>query len=282
MRPAFSHMKNAVLASKLAHPPGHFYSPVCDPKEIRARYRDPFLTSAADIPGIDLNEKGQIHRLRHWQEFLAGASFCVSKTPPWRYYYGDHSLYPEGDARALCCFLQELKPHQVIEIGCGHSSACVLDTIDRCKLDTHCTFIDPSPERLLALMHEGDRANVDIIGRRVQDISPELFETLSSGDILLIDSTHVLKTCSDVHFELFEIMPRLKPGVFIHFHDIFFPFEYPRAWAIDLNYSWNEAYALRAMLSYSTKFTIEFWSHFMTMRGHYDFGTGASLWLSVN
>ena len=57
-----------------------------------------------------------------------------------------------------------------------------------------------------------------------------------------------MKTCSDVVFELFEILPRLKPGVVVHFHDAFYPFEYPREWVINRNYSWNELYALRAFL----------------------------------
>jgi hypothetical protein len=83
---------------------------------------------------------------------------------------------------------------------------------------------------------------------------------LERNDILLIDSTHVMKTGSDVHFELFHLLPRLKPGVLVHVHDVVFPFEYPTQWVFDENYSWNEAYALRCFLMFNSAFKVLFWS----------------------
>jgi len=52
-----------------------------------------------------------------------------------------------------------------------------------------------------------------------------------------------------VCFELFEILPRLSSGVLVHFHDMFWPFEYPRTWVVDENRSWNELYGVRALLT---------------------------------
>ena len=75
-----------------------------------------------------------------------------------------------------------------------------------------------------------------------------VFDALEAHDILFIDSTHVLKTGSDVSIELFDILPRLKPGVVVHIHDMFWPFEYPQAWAVQENRSWNELQAVRAFL----------------------------------
>jgi hypothetical protein len=75
-----------------------------------------------------------------------------------------------------------------------------------------------------------------------------MFDVLDENDILFINSSHVAKTGSDVNFELFEILPRLKKGVIVHIHDILYPFEYPREWVIERNYSWNEVYAVRAFL----------------------------------
>jgi Methyltransferase domain len=80
------------------------------------------------------------------------------------------------------------------------------------------------------LLKPEDHQRATILRVPVQDVPLATFNALESGDILFIDSTHVLKTCSDVEFELFCILPRLKPGVFIHFHDIFYPFEYPPQW----------------------------------------------------
>ena len=89
---------------------------------------------------------------------------------------------------------------------------------------------------------------MEIIETGIQDVPLSRFDVLQRNDVLFINSTHIVKTCSDVVFELFEILPRLKPGVVIHFHDAFYPFEYPREWVINRNYSWNELYALRAFL----------------------------------
>ena len=85
---------------------------------------------------------------------------------------------------------------------------------------------------------------------------------LEVNDILFIDSSHVVKTGSDVHFELTELIPRLRPGVVVHFHDIFYPFEYPKAWVLDINRSWNEIYFLHVFLMYNSAFGIEFFNTF--------------------
>jgi hypothetical protein len=96
---------------------------------------------------------------------------------------------------------------------------------------------------------------VTIYEKRLQDMDYEIFSTLKDGDILFVDSTHVTKTDSDVNNIIFEILPRIASGVYIHFHDIFFPFEYPEVWVYQ-GRSWNEDYILRAFLEYNTKFEI--------------------------
>jgi hypothetical protein len=85
------------------------------------------------------------------------------------------------------------------------------------------------------------------------------FSKLKENDILFIDSTHVLKTASDVHYELFYILPSLNKGVLIHFHDIHYLFEYPQ-WLFERKLSWNESYALRAFLMYNPAFEVVFWN----------------------
>src|SRR6202035_2845754 len=100
----------------------------------------------------------------------------------------------------------------------------------------------------------------------VQDVPVSTFSTLNENDILFIDSTHVLKTASDVHYELFSILPSLNEGVLIHVHDIQYPFEYPRQWLFADNYSWNEIYALRAFLMYNSAFEVVFWNALFAQR----------------
>jgi Methyltransferase domain len=85
--------------------------------------------------------------------------------------------------------------------------------------------IDPYPPNFLR-----DLEGLTLIEQKVQDVNVSLSESLGENDILFIDSSHVAKIGSDACWEIFEILPRLKKGVLVHFHDIFFPFEYPKRW----------------------------------------------------
>lgn len=156
--------------------------------------------------------------------------------------------------------INHLRPRRIIEVGSGFSSACMLNSAEHAGLpDFALTCIEPYPDRLKSLLRETDYPRVEIIERPVQEVPPETVDTLMPNDILFINSTHVLKTGSDVHYELFYLLPRLRPGVFVHFHDIEFPFEYPSPWIFEENRSWNEAYALRAFLMYNEVFHVVFW-----------------------
>jgi len=96
------------------------------------------------------------------------------------------------------------------------------------------------------------------IARRVQDVDAELWSELAAGDVLFIDSSHVAKTGSDVNHLCFEVLPRLRPGVLVHVHDIFLPQDYLKEWAIAQNRSWNEQYVVQALLMYSFAFRVKF------------------------
>ena len=239
----------AQSAIKLFVPPGHFYSPIVDPVEAdRHLAALEAVTTPEFIRGINVDRPGMIETWRRLLPFLTSIPFTESVTHPSHYAF-DNPFYSFGDGSILHAILLHYRPKRVIEVGCGWSSACIFDTVDKyledpCKL----TFIEPDLSNLRDIL--GDAAgHVEIIEKRVQNVPLEVFNTLESGDILLIDSTHILRTGSDVCFELFEILPRLACGVLVHIHDIFWPFEYPRSWAVDDNRSWNELYAVRAFLT---------------------------------
>src|SRR5262249_30659220 len=149
----------------------------------------------------------------------------------------------------------------VIEIGSGFSSALMLDVNER-FLDkrTNLTFIEPNPDRLHLLLNEDDKRRVRIVRRPGQETS-DLLCKVRPGGFLFVDSSHVSKIGSDVNFICFEVLPNLPIGTFIHFHDIFWPFEYPNEWIAE-GASWNEAYLLRAFLTMNTCFEIIFWAPF--------------------
>jgi predicted O-methyltransferase YrrM len=241
-------------------PPGHYHSPVVDPSTIAEYVEKQYLQEPGDIKGIHVDEDAMVRFWKENAEFIKNTPFSEHDDGKNRYYY-NNGAYPYGDAATLRAMIAHFKPKNIIEIGSGFSSACMLDTVDHVGLsDFALTCIDPYADRLRSRLREEDRSRVDIIEGLVQDVPVSTFSTLNENDILFIDSTHVLKTASDVHYELFSILPSLNDGVLIHVHDIQYPFEYPRQWLFDDNYSWNEIYALRAFLMYNSAFEVVFWN----------------------
>lgn len=119
-------------------------------------------------------------------------------------------------------------------------------------------FIEPFPSNVVALLGAREQYKQNIIPHKLQEVPLDIFARLQSGDILFIDSSHVAKTGSDVLDYMFRIMPVLKPGVVVHIHDIFYPFEYPKDWIATENRSWNEAYLVRAFLQENPKWSVLF------------------------
>jgi ferredoxin-fold anticodon binding domain-containing protein len=124
------------------------------------------------------------------------------------------------------------------------------------------TFIEPNPERLNDLLKSNDKSLAKIIVKNVQTVDLEEFKALEANDMLLIDSSHITKTGSDVNFLIFQVFPVLKPGVIIHIHDIFDGFEYPEKWIIS-GRSWNESYILRAFLQNNSDYEMLFFSDYL-------------------
>lgn len=260
--PELSNLRFA-FGAPLAFRLGHFYSPITAPEETARFYRDPDLTPPPEsVAGIDLGDARQVAL---WEKLAVhAAAKPLDPVPPGSRYSPDNDGFNYGDGTILACMISHFRPKRLVEIGCGHSSALALDTIDR-QLggQVAVTFVEPYPALLKSVLRAEDFARVTIIDRMVQETDIGLFASLEAGDILFIDTSHVAKTCSDVLFEVFDILPALKPGVIVHFHDIVYPFEYPRRWAIDLNYAWNEIYILRAFLMYNNQFEIIFFNDYM-------------------
>jgi hypothetical protein len=237
-------------------PPGHYYSPVPDLEALSDR-DDIFAFDPADVPGIDLRLDAQWRLLQALSPFAAEVPFPEVADGRGRFWFANDS-YGHGDATTLYGMLRHLAPRRLIEVGAGYSTLCSLDTIERHDLGTALTVIEPFPERLRAMLREGDEDRFTLVSEPVERTGTALVEQLSDGDVLFIDSTHVVKTGSDVVHELHHLLPALAPGVFVHFHDILPGFEYPAPWVFE-GRGWNEAYALRAFLEFNDSFQIELW-----------------------
>lgn len=239
-------------------PPGHFYSPIVEPSEI-ASYLDQVFAQRT-VAGIELSIDAQhaflvrlAAEMAHWPE---------GKNANAMRYVADNDQFGPGDAACYFAILRHLRPARVIEVGSGWSSAISLDANETYGGKTHFTFIEPYPDRLLSAIRRNDRTKTEIIRTPVQAVSLDTFDALDPRDILFIDSTHVMKAGSDVQYLLGEVLPRLKTGVFVHIHDMFFPFEYPRAW-VEQGRNWNELYAVKSFLQFNSRFRIVFWNHFL-------------------
>lgn len=237
-------------------PPGHFYSPIVQPTEIGV-YLDS-VASRLEIPGIDLRLDAQI-------ETLESLRTMSSKWPSGRHerslrFDPDNDQFGPGDAICYFSMLGMLRPERVVEVGSGWSSALGLDAKQAHDTNTHFTFIEPYPSRLMRAIKAEDLSSTTIIRAAVQSVDLTVFDQLSQNDILFIDSTHVMKAGSDVQFLLGEVLPRLQPGVVVHIHDMFFPFEYPRNW-VEQGRNWNELYAVKSFLQFNDRFEVLFWNH---------------------
>ena len=267
------------------HAPGEFYSPVPAKEEIeKYNFNVPFPES---LPGIDLNVQEQMNLLNSFERFYNELPFTDEKKEGLRYYY-KNGWYEYSDAIILHCMLRSLKPQKIIEVGSGFSSSLTLDTNEFfLENSMKCIFIEPFTERLESLLTESDKKNVSIHKKRLQEIPLEVFKELKENDILFIDSTHVSKFNSDVNYVIHKILPALAPGVYIHFHDIFYPFEYPQDWLLK-GWAWNEQYILRAFLQFNSEFKIVMFSSFLENLYEEEIKrrfpllykvTGASIWL---
>jgi len=243
------------------HRPGHFYSPVVNLDDLEQR-KEKIWKPNRKLNGINLNEAGQQSFMHSLEEAAKLIPFAENPGQPGFRYYFDNKTYAHADGLVLFATLLTYKPNRVIEVGSGFSSALMLDTNDKFLNNSiRFTFIEPNPDMTLnRLLRKEDYANTDVKESLVQDVDPEIFKTLGENDILLIDNSHVSKTGSDVNYLMTEILPALNKGVIIHIHDIFYPFEYPKEWLLDLRLNWNEIYTVHSFLLFNNNFEIIFFS----------------------
>ncbi len=159
------------------------------------------------------------------------------------------------DGRMLYYFIQKYKPNRIIEVGSGHSTLLMYNTIQKFNLNTKITCIEPYPGKVLEDLH--NMGKINLMKEKLENINLDLFKTLESNDILFIDSSHVGKLNSDVLYYFTKIFPILNKNVIIHIHDIFFPYEYQTSWIREGRF-WNEQYFLYIFLQYNTKFKVKY------------------------
>ncbi len=229
--------------------PNHFYWPIPDLREMEVRdWQTP-----ASPAGLDLNLGKQVDLAReilalHQEEW----SFPDQPAGPVEYHY-NNGFFETVDAEVAYSLVRHSKPSRIIEVGGGYSTRVLAAALranrDQGNKGGKLFTIEPFPNPTL----EGITT---LIPQRVQDVDLDFFLSLGPGDILFLDSSHVVSVGSDVVREYLEILPRLRPGVLVHVHDIFLPSDYPRDAVLSKLCFWSEQYLLQAFLAFNPHFEI--------------------------
>lgn len=234
--------------------PVHFYQPIPDSRSLSAH-----RWGRREIPAIRIDEQSMLALLDHflergWLPEFARVINANSVTT----FPMPNGLFEAVDADILYAQIRMLRPRRIIEVGCGYSSLVIdmaLEANGREDPDYRCDHVmdDPFPSPLL---NELKWKQSKVLRQRVQDYDLSEVRSLESNDILFIDSSHVLATGSDVEHEFRLLVPSVAPGVVVHVHDIFTPYDYPQEWVLSQGLFWTEQYALENFLAFNIEFEV--------------------------
>jgi hypothetical protein len=220
----------------------HYYEPLFDERNLTRP-----LSDDRNLPGIDWNLQGQMSLLDSF-DFAAEFDDIPDDYESDLKFHFDNRSFQSGDAEFLYNIIRLKKPRTIIEIGSGNSTKIAqLAVIKNVSCDPAftCEHLCIEPYEMPWL----EKLGIEIIRKRVEDVNPNLFDKLREGDLLFIDSSHMIRPQGDVLYEFLELLPTLAKGVIVHVHDIFTPKDYLRSWVIDEVRLWNEQYLLEAFLT---------------------------------
>lgn len=228
--------------------PVHFYSPIPDVSTL-----DPATyTRVGDCEGIDFNTESQLQTL-------------CEVFPPYQQEYvpAQNSGLARVDAFVLYALIRARRPKLMIEIGSGESTKISLAALARNREEGHASrflAIEPYPRPFVReLAGEG----FELLERKVQEVEVSRF---ADADLLFIDSSHVAKIGSDVNYEMLQLVPHLKVGAAVHWHDVMIPTDYPQSWIESGRMFWNESYMVHTFMLFNKSFRIVWASRYMQIR----------------
>jgi hypothetical protein len=227
----------------------HYYDPQFDHRAPRR----PF-SAERPLPGIDWNAEEQLHRLDAFT-YADELKDLPSQPTGTLDFHLNNGAFIAGDAEYWYQLLRAAKPRRIFEVGSGHSTRMAIRALQRNRADDpsyHCRHVCIEPYEMPWL----EQAGVEVVRRRVEELDVAFFSDLEAGDILFIESSHIIRPQGDVLFEYLELLPTLSPGVLVHVHDIFSPRDYLAPWLVDEVKFWNEQYLLEAFLTHNNRWKI--------------------------
>jgi hypothetical protein len=237
--------------------PARFNQPIPDTQSLP----ETLWSQPTELIGIDVNERAQLDLLKSFSKFRGEyEQFPTGPTAEHDGFYIGNRLFDGIDALVAYCMVRHFEPRLIIEVGSGFSSL-VMGRAAAKNGSAPLVCVEPFPREFLRERFPGLQTLVE---RNVQQIDLEFFSQLHSGDILFIDTSHTVKIGGDVNYLFLEVLPRLNPGVIVHVHDIFLPFEYRRDWVLDEFRFWTEQYLLQAFLTFNSEFEVLLANYFLT------------------
>src|SRR5262245_31355255 len=231
--------------------PIHYYEPIPDFRTLKEEH----VNRRRSPGGIEFKWEEQLKLLRQLTTCYAAELRNLESFDFENDYFGGI------DAAVYYSLIRRVAPKRIIEIGGGYSTHIAKLALNRnCTEEKNgrLTCIEPNPERLHA-----QNLEIELLEQQVEKIPRDYFSCLEANDILFIDSTHTVKFGSDVCYEVLEVLPNLKSGVWVHVHDIFFPNDYPAEWIVERRLALNEQYLLEAFLSFSSAYSVQLANHWL-------------------
>ena len=235
--------------------PIHYYEPIPDFRALREEH----VNRRRNPIGIEFRWAEQLNLLGQLTSRYADELRNIGRDS----FDFENDYFGGIDAAIYYALIRHLAPQRIVEIGSGYSTRIAHLALTRNRTEGkhgRITCIEPNPERLL-----DQKLEIELVEKNVEELPRDYFSCLEKDDVLFIDSTHTVKFGSDVCYEVLEVLPGLKTGVWVHVHDIFFPKDYPAEWILERRLALNEQYLLEAFLSFSNAYSVELANHWLSL-----------------
>lgn len=242
----------AALRAGVVVLPNHYYVPIAD-LNVLERTRERWARRSP-MTGIDVDLRRQAALLREMvAPFLAEYAGNDAMRHATALGFGPGFGFIE--AQCLHGVLRALKPRRIVEVGSGISTYCAVKATELNAAEgrpAEITCVEPHPSAYLRRA-----SGIRLVGRPVESLDPAEFDRLDAGDFLFIDSSHAVRPGGDVLYLYLQVLPRLRPGVVVHIHDVFFPYLHQRD-LLESPYQWAETALLQALLTGNPRLGILF------------------------
>ncbi len=241
----------------------HFYSPIPDTRDLP----DSLWEKQNDLTGINISDESQLALLTKFATRYRPEYQQIPTSPSeqndFHGYYLNNGMFDSVDGEILYCMVRDFRPQSVLELGSGNSTRLISAALERNKQEDqpqHQVF-DPYADLKLGELNDITK----VYRTRAQDVPVNYFQQLRQNDMLFIDSSHILKIGSDVHYLYTEVLPKISNGVVVHIHDVYLPQEYPKDFVKRRHCFNSEQYILQAFLTFNDRFRVLWGSNYMRL-----------------